>query len=155
MIRATCYLSLRICSSVRTKGQTSPGSERERTHWALFAGLWRRLGFSGKILVSESLVRDQGLADAPDAARVDLETLLVVADAFVIDFDRLPGAQRPDDFGGLPIAVARALNQSLLHIAQAEYGRIDQGASPRQIIAITAINEVASMGSTPSRRSGA
>jgi hypothetical protein len=107
---------------------------------ALFAGLWRRLGFSGKILVSESLVRDRSLADAPDAARVDLETLLAVADAFVIDFGRLQGAQRPDDFAGLPMAVARALNQSLLQIVQAEHGRLDQGASPRQIIAINAIN---------------
>ena len=108
----------------------------------LFAGIWRRLGFTGKILVSDAEVRDQGFVYVAEATRVDLKTLLVDADAFVIDFGRPLGEEGLADFGGLQMPLARALNRSLLHVVQAEYNRLNWGNSPRQIIAINAINNV-------------
>ncbi len=108
----------------------------------LFAGIWRRLGFTGKILVGDAEVRDQGFAYIPEATRVDLQTLLVDADAFVIDFGRPLGEEGLADFGGLQMPLARALNRSLLQVVRAEYSRLNSGNSLRQIIAINAINNV-------------
>jgi hypothetical protein len=108
----------------------------------LFARFWKRLGFTGQILISEALVRDCRFASVPEAAHGDLQTLMANADAFVIDFG--PPADGDDDdsekVGGLPAPLARALNQALLQVVQAEYKRIDRSKQPRPIIAVNAIN---------------
>jgi hypothetical protein len=108
----------------------------------LFAGFWKKLGFTGQILIGEALVRDCRFASVPEAAHLDLGTLVTNSDAFVIDFGP-PAGGGDDDIekvGGLPAPLARALNRALLQIVQAEYRRVAGSRQPRPIIAINAIN---------------
>jgi hypothetical protein len=98
----------------------------------LFAGVWERLGFTGKILLERPL-----LATGSDVAAIRHITrsqALAEADAFVFDF------------GGLPDARDEATEKAVLglrrrfrDVVYEEQGRYARGLARRRIIALNAI----------------
>ncbi|MBV8426646.1 MAG: hypothetical protein JOZ88_05330 [Hyphomicrobiales bacterium] len=103
-----------------------------------FAGFWKRAGFTGDILLDSALVREQGLANTPQAVEANSETVVSKADAFVFDFGRV--FEKTDGIAGIPRSLAKSLNHALLQVVAAEHKRLREGRAPRQIIAINAIN---------------
>ncbi|SDR05677.1 hypothetical protein SAMN05519103_00568 [Rhizobiales bacterium GAS113] len=126
-----------VCSRKETK-LAWVGARTETLR--LFAGVWKRLGFTGEIFVEEGLGRDEGFAHPPNATPVDQRRLLDDADTFIIDLGSPPGEDNHDDVGKLSKPLAGALTRLLFGIIQAEYKRFDRGEPRRQIIVVNAIN---------------
>lgn len=101
----------------------------------LFAKVWKRLDFAGKILLDQPAL-------APDTASTAIssvaeQTALADADAFVFDFGGLPSsAERPS---AMEQAVS-SLHRSFRRAVRAERERQSSGAVPRRMIALNAIN---------------
>jgi hypothetical protein len=108
----------------------------------LFSGLWRRLGFKGKILVASPLVHDYAFSFSSETTELDFPTLMADADVFVFDFGTPMVEDRSDAPREFPAPLARAFGDALLKTIYAEHQRLERGASLRQIVAINAINNV-------------
>ncbi|SED42137.1 hypothetical protein SAMN05519104_3509 [Rhizobiales bacterium GAS188] len=128
-----------VCSRKETK-LAWVGARTETLR--LFAGVWKRLGFTGEIFVEEGLGRDEGFAHPSNATPVDRRRLLDDADEFIVDLGSPPGEDNHDDVGGLPKRLSLELTRRLFGIIQAEYKRLDRGEPRRQIIVVNAVNNV-------------
>ena len=82
------------------------GTRREML--ARFSGFWKELGFTGDILVDGSLVREAGLATAPQIIETSMDAILSKADAFVFDFGPVPGGE--EGLAGVPTITANGMN---------------------------------------------
>jgi len=114
------------------------GAKRDlMTH---FAGWWKELGFTGDILVDQSLIEGAGLATVSGAVETTFDTMLEKADAFIFDFGRIE--QDDNSFAGVPRPAAHAMNRALLAIVASEHKRMTDGRPLRRVIAVNAINNV-------------
>lgn len=109
---------------------------REQTLW-LFAQVWQKLGFVGRILVDEESARAGVFATAPSVVRVELATLLEESDAFIVDFGTPENAAAD---GKLDAALDEALRRIWLAMVESERSRLRNDKAPRQFVAINAIN---------------
>ena len=101
----------------------------------LFADIWQRLGFTGKIF----LERDFGQQDRTGSVIQDvgLPELLAEADTFVFDFGGLQPASVAS--AGIDRLTGEML-RSFRRVVRDERHRISTGAPPGRIIALNAIN---------------
>ena len=74
----------------------------------LFSGFWRRLGFTGRIMVDSTLLRDHSFVSSSETTEVDFRTLMADADVFVFDFGHPLLEDRPNDLEPLPGPLARS-----------------------------------------------
>ena len=107
---------------------------REETRRS-FADIWQRLGFTGKILLDEKLI-SQGHT-TPAMHHVSTPELLAHADAFLFDFGGLPPSRSRS---AAAYDLSSALVKSFHQVANQERCRLSEGATPRRIIALNAIN---------------
>ena len=100
----------------------------------LFASVWEKLNFTGKILLDRPALQPHAAAAI---SHVVSSRALADADAFVFDFGGLPTS------GDQSIGVddlSSDLRRSFLRVVREERRRLSQGAAPRRIIALNAIN---------------
>ena len=107
---------------------------------ARFSGFWKDLGFTGDILVDQSLVREANLATAPQAIETNLDAILSKADAFVFDFG--PTSKHGDAIAGVPRLTAHAMNRVFLRVVMAEHRAMREGQPPRRVIGLNTINNL-------------
>jgi hypothetical protein len=98
-----------------------------------FASIWEKLNFTGKILLDRPALQPH--AAAPISHVLPAQAL-AKADAFVFDFGGLPLIDR----SGWTDSVTGDLRGSFLRVVRAERHRLLQGAAPRRIISLNAIN---------------
>jgi len=100
----------------------------------LFAGIWERLGFSGKILLDQPLIQQD---QAAPIRQISTPEVLAEADVFVVDFGGVtPSSNRSGtiDFAGGEV------RRSFRRTVREEQRRLSIGARARRVIALNAIN---------------
>ncbi len=101
----------------------------------LFAIVWNKLNYSGKILVDRLLDDNETLVSTIPS--VPMATTLADATAFIFDFGGLPvDANKIDPQN----EIARELQRSFIQVVRCERDRLKLGLAPRRIIALNAIN---------------
>jgi hypothetical protein len=102
---------------------------------ALFAAIWEKLGFTGKIFVEPMAFRT-GI-QSTTLTPVDLSAAAAKADTFVFDFGGiLPGGGR----SSTPPDAGDHLRVTFRRVIRLEQRRLAEDALPRRIIALNAIN---------------
>ena len=104
----------------------------------MFAEVWHRLGFTGRVLVDDSLAQETTLNSIIEPA--DTAAILARADAFVFDFPTPDSRDEVADGDGDDRQTIRLLRGFLPKIVRAEHKRLRGGVPLRQVIAINAIN---------------
>lgn len=105
---------------------------------SLFANVWEKLKFTGKILIEEPAAAPPHLA--PAIHSVPPAVVLAEAHAFIFDFGGLP--RGPKEIDDDLDEVARYLKRSFLHVVRDERRRYLAGLPLRRLIALNAINNV-------------
>ena len=100
----------------------------------IFASVWERLGFTGKILLDTT--EPQAGAEKSAISGVSVSTALAQANAFVFDFGGLPAFDQTGDTQQL----VTELRKSFLRTVRAERESLSSGKTPRRIVALNAIN---------------
>jgi hypothetical protein len=101
----------------------------------LFAGIWERLSFTGKILMDQTLMQQDRATTAIHHVRTT--EVLAEADVFLFDFGGLP----PSTEGSTAFdPVSGELRRSFRRVVREERHRLSTGVAPRRVIALNAIN---------------
>ncbi len=102
----------------------------------LFAILWSKLNYTGKILVDHP-AKSSTERLVSTVRSVSTATALAEADAFIVDFGGLPADINKADALN---EIDRELQRSFIRVVREERHRLMLGLAPRRVIAINAIN---------------